>query len=64
MYICICNGITEEDVKTAVATGHKNNKEILKKLGVGDNCGVCLIDAIEKFTTEMSSMSKESKKDS
>ena len=63
MYICVCNGITEEDVQSAVASGHRG-KEVLKKLCVGDNCGICLLDAIEKVTTQFTSAPKESHKES
>lgn len=48
MYICICNGITEDQLKSA-AQNSFNVKETLKKLGVGDSCGICLVDAIEKI---------------
>ncbi|WP_034729034.1 (2Fe-2S)-binding protein [Bacteriovorax sp. BSW11_IV] len=48
MYICICNGITEDQLKTAMTNSY-NAKETLKKLGVGDSCGICLVDAIERI---------------
>jgi len=47
MYVCICKGITENQIKEAVTTRHSNNpKEILKSLGVGSDCGTCVEDAI------------------
>jgi len=48
MYICICKGITEEKVKMAMK-GAANSHDVLKKLGVGDDCGVCLVSAIERI---------------
>lgn len=48
MYICICKGITEEKVRMAMK-GSANSHDVLKKLGVGDDCGVCLITAIERI---------------
>lgn len=48
MYICICQGITEDQVKKVA--GHSANvDEALKKLGIGESCGICLIDALNKF---------------
>ncbi len=49
MYICICKGITEEQLDKAVSADSKP-KEVLKDLGVGDSCGICLIDAIERIS--------------
>lgn len=58
MYVCICKGITEEDLKHLSAQGNKT--EMLKKLGVGDSCGVCLIDAIDKLNSLTNSSSSDS----
>lgn len=48
MYVCICNGITEQDILEASKTSH-NSKEIMKKLGIASDCGRCLQTAIDKF---------------
>lgn len=48
MYVCICQGITEEDLNQ-VAQSSVTPNEIMKKLGVGDGCGICVLDAIEKL---------------
>ena len=48
MYICVCRGISEEQLKEKLAKGH-STKEVLLSLGVGDDCGVCLISAIDKL---------------
>lgn len=45
MYVCICKGISDKDIENAMIT-HQNTKDILKALGVGTDCGQCLIDAI------------------
>jgi len=48
LYVCICNGITEEMLEQA--NKHSTSqKEVLKKLGVGNSCGICVIDALEKM---------------
>jgi bacterioferritin-associated ferredoxin len=58
MYICICKGITEEQLENAVKADSRP-QEVLKDLGVGDSCGICLIDAIEKISKSKQSNSKK-----
>jgi len=45
MYVCICKGISDKDIENAMMT-HQTTKEVLKALGVGTDCGQCVIDAI------------------
>ncbi len=49
MYICICKGITEKMLTEQVSGQNRSEKEILKNLGIGDNCGVCVVDALKKI---------------
>lgn len=58
MYICICNSITEEQVKQA-ASSSANAQEALKKLGVGSSCGICLIDALKNLGVSSHSSKKD-----
>lgn len=58
MYVCICKGISEKDIENAMIT-HQNPKDILKTLGVGSDCGTCLIDAIESLKSRQVSKSKD-----
>ncbi|MCT4642112.1 MAG: (2Fe-2S)-binding protein [Bacteriovoracaceae bacterium] len=51
MYVCICKGISEKDIERAMIT-HQNTKDILKSLGVGSDCGTCMIDAIESIKSK------------
>lgn len=55
MYVCICKGITDKDIKNVMTT-HQNTKDILKALGVGSDCGQCIIEAIELIKGETSSI--------
>ena len=48
MYLCICHKITEEQVKSQLGND-KSPKEIARSLGVGSDCGVCVIDGIQKL---------------
>lgn len=49
MYICICKGITKEQLEQAIKP-ESRPQDVLKDLGVGDSCGICLIDAIEEIS--------------
>lgn len=61
MYICICKGITEEKIRAAMKSTART-KDVLKKLGVGDDCGTCLINAVERLKLETHSKSKKTNK--
>ena len=41
MYVCICNGITDSQVKWAFDTGIRNWNDVHTKLGCKPNCGKC-----------------------
>ena len=41
MYICVCNGITEKQVREAAASGAKSVADLQTMLGVATNCGMC-----------------------
>jgi bacterioferritin-associated ferredoxin len=41
MYICICNAITERDVRECVRRGCCSMDELSVELGVGTCCGRC-----------------------
>jgi bacterioferritin-associated ferredoxin len=41
MYVCICNGITERDIRQAAADGAQTLNDLRRELGVGAGCGRC-----------------------
>ena len=42
MYICLCNGITESDIRDCCAEeGACSMRDLERCLGVGANCGKC-----------------------
>ena len=45
MYICICNAITEREVRSAVSLGCQNMADLRDGLGVATCCGKCEPDA-------------------
>lgn len=46
MYICICKGVTDKQLEEKYIQYQGNTKQILKSLGVGSECGVCLKEAV------------------
>lgn len=41
MYVCICRGITERDIRQAASGGICSIEELSEKMGVGQDCGCC-----------------------
>jgi len=41
MYICICNAVTDRQIRAAVAGGVSSLGELSMQLGVGAGCGCC-----------------------
>lgn len=48
MYVCICNAVTESQVKEAIAGGADSHHALAECLGVGTCCGSCrpTVDAV------------------
>ena len=42
MYICLCHGFTDKQVKRAVAEGRRSMSEIYAALGGKPRCGRCV----------------------
>lgn len=45
MYICICNAVTEKDIKNEIKSGACTLKDLCSRLKVGNVCGSCSQDA-------------------
>ncbi|MEB3160284.1 MAG: (2Fe-2S)-binding protein [Synechocystis sp.] len=41
MYICICRGITDRDIKQAADQGITSIQGLTESMGVGADCGTC-----------------------
>jgi bacterioferritin-associated ferredoxin len=41
VYICVCNGVTEQQIRDAVCAGASSVCELSAKLGVAAACGCC-----------------------
>ncbi len=46
MYVCICNGITDKQIRAAVARGVGSLEELQDELGVASQCGSCADHAL------------------
>ena len=42
MYVCICNGITDHEIRQAAEAGCKTMGELTMRTGAGANCGSCV----------------------
>lgn len=54
MIVCLCKGITEEKIEDLINKGLPTT-EVLKKLGVGSDCGICVLDAVESIQAKSKS---------
>lgn len=41
MFVCICNAITDRDIKESVAAGATTMRDLQDRLGVATCCGCC-----------------------
>ena len=42
VYVCICNGVTDRDIRQAAEAGCRSVPELTMRTGAGANCGSCL----------------------
>ncbi len=57
MYVCICHGVTDKDIRTAASNGACSMEALGEQLSVATCCGRCadcarevLLDAIQPLT--------------
>jgi len=41
MYVCICNAITDKQIRKAAKSGVKSLRDLQRELGVASGCGSC-----------------------
>jgi bacterioferritin-associated ferredoxin len=41
MYVCICKGITDTQIRAAIEAGASSMRELRNTLGVASQCGKC-----------------------
>ncbi|NLA67695.1 MAG: bacterioferritin [Gammaproteobacteria bacterium] len=42
MYVCVCNGVTDHQIREAVAAGCGSMAELTMRTGCGASCGSCV----------------------
>ena len=42
MYVCICHGISDRDIRKAAEDGCREVHELTMRTGLGSGCGSCL----------------------
>ncbi|MBP6750571.1 MAG: (2Fe-2S)-binding protein [Xanthomonadaceae bacterium] len=42
MYVCLCNGVTEREIRQTAAAGCRTVGELTMRTGCGAGCGSCL----------------------
>lgn len=47
MYVCLCKGITDRQIKAAIDNGANSVGQLRKCLGVASQCGKCMVSARE-----------------
>lgn len=53
MYVCLCKGITDTQIREAVAAGETSYSSLRKSLGLASQCGRCSVTAREIFRAEL-----------
>ena len=54
MYVCLCRGITDQDIKDAMANGAESYREVRDLLDLGTCCGRCAPKAKSIINEELS----------
>jgi bacterioferritin-associated ferredoxin len=47
MYVCLCYGVTDREIREAADNGVSSMRQLGKELGVGRQCGRCACTARE-----------------
>lgn len=56
MYVCLCRGITDQDIQEAVANGSESFREIRDLLDLGTCCGRCVPEARSIINSELAEL--------
>lgn len=54
MFVCVCKGITDKDIRDAVNRGEESIKSIKETLGVASQCGGCFTLAKQIVDNQLS----------
>ena len=54
MYVCICNAVTDTDIREAVDEGVRNMRQLRQATGCANTCGSCAETAAETLQQALS----------
>ena len=57
MYVCLCKGVTDSQIREAVADGVTDFRSLRQNLGLANQCGKCGILAREIFQASLTDTS-------
>ena len=57
MYVCVCNAITDSEIRRAVSDGVTSLWGLQSELGVATGCGSCTLQAMDVLRDELSESS-------
>lgn len=60
MYVCICKGITDTQIRAAVQDGASSLRELNSALGVASQCGKCGIMARDIVRESLNDLAESS----
>jgi len=55
MYVCLCKGITDHQIRAAIEAGASSLRDLRRSLGVASQCGKCGVLTREIMRESMSS---------
>ncbi len=53
MYVCLCRGITDQDIKDAMQNGAESIRDVREMLDLGTCCGRCVPEAKTIISDEL-----------
>ena len=59
MYICICNAVTDGQIKTCVDQGAKTIRDLNQTFPIGDQCGKCIVVTKAVINTQIGLKTKK-----
>ena len=59
MYVCLCKGITDHQIRAAIEAGASSLRDLRKHLGVASQCGKCGVLTREIMRESMSSAAED-----
>ncbi len=60
MYVCLCNGVTERDIRHTAAAGCRTMAELTMRTGCGAGCGSCVCMATELLESVQAAIAADS----